>query len=267
MRALSLISLFLIGCGGSAATSERPSVQTEAPEARAILARMQAAYRNAKTYRDEGTQVSVFEAGKPKEHTGRSQFRTRWKAPDQLTFELRDEGKERLAVWTGRSSRRTQTLFLRAIKDEASLEEGLHHLAGVSHGLTALAPSWLSEHGCRCSDLYQLIGTDSCGSGNTCFELAVALDEHHDVKLFIDTTTHALRKYVSHSLLQPTEADCQPLLDHAPKDEQIQKGIRERCRQSFTVDQTIEFNPVFDAPISEQEFDVDTSGAHTETPD
>jgi hypothetical protein len=267
MRALLLMPLLLVACS---ATSEptRPTTQAEAPEARAIIARMTERYRIATTYRDEGTGVAVMSRGTY--NVTRSQFRTRWMAPNRMTFELRDEAtgiskSTRLAVWTDRSSKITKSLFNNRIREDASLADGLGSMIGLSHLVTGLAAGFLVEGGCRPTATYQLVGTVSCGAANTCFELAGTLPGR-DVKLFIDTTTSALRKYVSRSVIQYTEEQCQLRVDFAPK-EIDGEALRKYCLEPFTVDQTIEFNPVFDAPISEHEFDVDTSGAQTETPD
>lgn len=92
-RSLLVSVLFAsAGCSGSAADPTAPLAPTDSsPDVQAILSAMKARYRDAKTYSDEGTLRVVFEPGRDKEHVTSGRFKTRWVAPDRLSFALQEE--------------------------------------------------------------------------------------------------------------------------------------------------------------------------------
>jgi hypothetical protein len=229
-----------------------------AADVQSILAKTRERYRNAKTYADEGTLRVVFEPGTDRERVTTGRFRTRWAAPDRLSFDLRiDPTKfseaERLAVWTPRGGG-TKTFFLDKIENAESLDSALSALQGVTNGLTGLVPRWLGQ-GCRCSGTYEARGIVACGPA-TCIELAATLRPNDRVTLSIDTATGALRKYSSVTLITPTPMPEELLVRLSPA---AREAEQKRSLEPFEVQQTVDFDPKFDERIDEAAFTVDPS--------
>jgi len=245
-------------CSGTVAAPDpsAPAGPAEpAPEVQAILAKMRDRYRNARSYSDEGTFRDVSNPGESeKESITTGRFRTRWRAPDRLRFDVRIEHDsffppETLAVWTPRVGV-TKSLFLGRVDEETSLSgRPLRSLQGVSHGLTGIVPLWLVEGGCRCASTYELRGTSACGS-TTCFELVATLRQDDRVTLFVDTATGGLRKYFRSRLtpqpIAPEEFQFLPSAAH--------ERFAARSLEPFDVEETIDIAPVFDVPVEESAF-------------
>jgi hypothetical protein len=256
-----IVATAWLACSGGATTGD-PSAPLAAPEsvvdARTVLQRMQERYRSARTYRDESTYRSVSRgANGDVVATVTARLRTRWSAPDLLRFELHEEPSKffparSLVIWTPRSGV-TMSWFLEEERFESSLDDALGSLQGVSHGTTGLVPRWLSDGGCKCSAQYELRGTTRCGHA-TCFELAGTLTSARRATLYVDTSSHALRRVVWTST-PPLEPIPAKYLDPVPPERR--EGLRTalEARRAAEIEDVLEIEPTFDGPMDAAAFE------------
>ncbi len=268
--AFVMLGLACTACGGGVSTAD-PAAPIAAPESApdvsAILAKMTARYRSAKTYADVGTFRDVSHPGTDRESVTTASFRTKWVAPDRLLFDLRIDrtqyfDPDRLVVWTPTKGA-IKRLFLGKIEDRPSLSDALYAFQGVTHGLTGLTPRWLVT-GFATTATYEAGGTVACGSA-TCIELSAKLRENQRVTLSIDVATGALRKYVSSGTIapRPLTPDMLEMLERMPPGKR--EALAQRALEPFEVQHTILFEPTFDAPIDESAFAFDPAAAIAET--
>jgi hypothetical protein len=239
---LVLLAVFLAVCSACSARhpsspGESASSRSAEPDAAAVLARMNARYASAQTYRDDGTYRDAFRDLDGKltgARTGR--FRTRWRAPDRMLFELEeddlhDRPTNKIAVWTPPGQRPREMLIGRVVERE-SLDAALFATQGVSHGVTSLVPRWLWDHGNRHELAYRYVARARCGDAE-CFEIeAPREDGRGRISLFIDTTTYALRRFAAHK--------------------QLGDGA-----SAFVADDEIVLTPIFDEPLPDYELAFD----------
>jgi hypothetical protein len=200
-------------------------------EARAILAKMNERYANAKTYRDEGTYRDAFRDldGSLKE-TRTGHFKTRWRGPDRMLFVLED-GKDVRAVWS--STEGAKELLEGKTTERESLDLALGAMQGVTHGLTKLVPRWLLDRGSRRYLSWTLRGRVACGDNRECWHLeAPREDGKGTIAYFVDADTFALRRFMAHSTLGEGNG-------------------------KFIVDDEVQLTPVFDEPLPDYELAFD----------
>lgn len=206
-----------------------------APTAEKILAKMNARYAGASSYRDQGSYRDSYrdrEGNLQNARTGR--FKTAWRSDGRLLFVLTDEGSSArtCAAWT--SAARAQSFAAGAVTEHESLVEALGAIRGVSHGVSGLVARWLVERKVGTNDRYELRGRVACGSGE-CWHLQASR-----VGLFVDVATSALRRFTAKS--------------------EIGGGL--------ILEDEVTFDPTFDAPVADYDlmFDPVTASSSTGRP-
>jgi hypothetical protein len=226
--ARAVAAIFLLGtaaCGGLVTRGEPLAAADVAPDATTIVARMNARYRGARTYSDEGRfRLRTGGEGRPRIETGT--FRTRWVAPDRLYFELQQDGLEPI---------REETVFVwapvrRAGEDEPSLADALAALDGVSHGAAAVSLGWLTAPASSLGSRLALRRVVSSADGRA-FELVAPSAGGRDVTLVVDARTFAVRRGIFRS--------------RSASDPPVETEL------------TVDVEAAFDGPIDPRSFDLD----------
>jgi hypothetical protein len=246
------VLLFVPSCAASTAPLG-PSAEAARHDAERWLRGMTERYATYRSYEDTGIVTSVTRSTGAEPHTSRITFATAFdRASGAFFFEYRepsDVSARRGVAWR-RTEGPTQVWLSIDSKDrEGDLATVVSSLAGVSHRVSRHVPAMLMGWGAGFSGLetrpgqvFDLDGEESVG-GSQCTRLAAQTSDAK-VILWIGKANYALRKIYRRTQFPQSDENSE-----------------------FTVDEVIEYSPVFDTHIDQRRFDfVPPSESEPKTP-
>jgi hypothetical protein len=269
MRALTRWVAQVLFCGSltgcvSAAPSASDRVDTPATTSVDALAAMYQRYVSARTYVDHGVLVDAFRPDDGSEsHQSRTTFET---AFDRTSGAFRFEyttthdqffDPERRVVWRRGQGRSRSWASREAAIRESDLDEELATLAGVSGTTSRTVPSMLLGWAAGMErDLGYRPDGEGDASGVECVKMT-AQNESRTLTLWIGKADRALHRVASRHHHDGTvdEASAARIVAITPKEYREAMLARLRKPRPFVSESTIDYSPVFDAPIDPSRFD------------
>jgi hypothetical protein len=245
------------------AVSQRAAVR-RAPELSGtqLLARVRERYAQASSYQDSGTMSSVVDAAGMGASRTSTTFRTAFERQSGRFYFDYNEARgrilppERVVIWQAQPG--TAQIWRTAEPEQVEEDElsgALSAMQGVSNGLTAIAPRLLlppplSVEPGPFQMAYQLEGVERIGE-TPAFRIAWE-GQQRSIRMWIRQSDFALIRLVDHQVIAAAEPEQQESAQESLA-AQIQRFQAER-QNTLVSDTTIDFQPVFGAPLDASEF-------------
>lgn len=261
--------LLVVGCARTAipepAVRRSPVIAeppSALPSADAVLRNVEDRYSKCSTYRDSGSVLRSLRNERDTESDLRVvAFRTAFRRQGgQFRFDYEDSGGEfaspaRIVIWRPGFG---PSLSWWTIKPKETrqgpLVEALHSFAGVSGGLTALAPRWLVD-GTRplFASNYRVLGEEAV-RGEPCLKLESTDTKNRTVTFWFRKADYAMLRSAERGVIPPRpEAAISERLRNSLQPEELQVLLEVSKLRLFT-ESVLEVEPTFDGPLDEHWF-------------
>lgn len=183
------------------AKPDAPKPAAAAPSAADLMNKMAAAYKDAKSYRDQGKVVTVYKGSVAP--TSTKPFSTLFVRPSQFRFEFSDKfptgQSSRMVIWTDAAPTKAKRWWSiqPGVTDE-TLDLAIASATGVSSGAAHMVPTLLLPDDLTGSTLAKapnpkLLGDEDV-DGSPCHKLQVDDVRGGPITIWIDQKTFLLRK-------------------------------------------------------------------------
>jgi hypothetical protein len=129
---------------------------------------------------------------------------------------------------------------------------------GVSNELTGLVTAWLVVHKSSCIELqYRFVGDEDV-RGTPSFK--ISSDGQREVTLWFRKSDYALLRFASREVIQPRAEDELPETVRKTLPPEQLEQVLAASKQTLVSERTVDFEPVFDAPVDPALFNFSVPG-------